>query len=263
MSQTTASAQSAARLTDSVCFTDTGAFIDACDVIFVTVPDDAIGPVWERLAQHGVAGRMFCHTSGSLASKVFSGAAERGAFACSVHPMFAFTGRDGNTAGLEDACFTAEGDEDRLDEVCGIFRRCNNRVLVINQKDKALYHLANVTVSNLVLALLSLGFDSFEKCGIERETAMAAAAPLICNNVKNVLEQGFSQALTGPVERNDEGTVLSHADVLSGTLRIVYPLLSLRLCELAKMKHPGRDYERLERLLHAIARDINIEVESI
>lgn len=262
VSRTAASAEKAARLTGSVRFADYGELVGKSGVIVVTTPDDSIGEVWERLAKCDVAGRMICHTSGSLSSEVFTGAARRGAYAYSVHPMHAFTRKDGDTAGLEDVFFTVEGDGERLKDVCGLFTRCGNRVLVIGRGDKALYHLGNVAVSNLVLALISLGFDCFEKCGIGRESAVAAAAPLIRSNVDNVLNQGLLQALTGPVERNDEGTVRAHAQVLFGEIRRVYPLLSLRLAGLAQQKHPGRDYEGLKGLLNGLVRDTNEEVDS-
>ncbi|MFZ5975431.1 MAG: Rossmann-like and DUF2520 domain-containing protein [Bacillota bacterium] len=249
LSKSAGSARDAARITSTDCFTDIGALVKACGIIFITTPDGQIGWVWDRLARFDIDNRIICHTSGALSSEVFSGATEHGAYAYSVHPMFAFSLKDGSTAGLENAYFTIEGDGERLSEVCGLFAKTGNKTLLINPEDKTLYHLANVTVSNLALALLSLGFDCFAGCGIGMESAMEAAAPLIYGNIGNIMHKGFSESLTGPVERNDTGTVQKHADVLPEAMQGVYPLLSMRLIEIAQGKHPGRDYAKLREIL--------------
>ena len=56
-------------------------------------------------------------------------------------------------------------------------------------------------------------------------------------------------ALTGPVERNDVGTVARHLAVLEGDDRELYRLLSLRLVEVARQKHPDRDFTNLLNVL--------------
>lgn len=261
LSKNTGSAKDAARITATDSFSGIDDLAKACDIIFITTPDDQIGRVWDRLARCDIQNRIVCHTSGSLSSKVFAGAAEHRAFAYSVHPMFAFSQKSGNTAGLENACFTVEGDKEKLSEVCGLFARAGNKTLIIGHEDKTLYHLASVTVSNLVLALLSLGFDCFAQCGIDTDSAMAAAAPLISGNIGNIMQRGFIQSLTGPVERNDTGTVQKHAAVMPDELKRIYNLLSMRLAELAQDKHPGRDYTKLREILAGLEKCTDEKVE--
>lgn len=262
LSRSIGSAREAARITSTRCFTDIEELVRASGIIFITTPDDEIERVWNSLARCAISGRIICHTSGSLSSTVFRGAQERSAYAYSVHPMHAFTQRDGNTAGLENAYFTVEGDGEKLEEVCGLFSKTGNKTLRIGHGEKTLYHLANVTVSNLVLALLSLGIECFERCGIPAEAAMEAAAPLIFGNIGNIMQKGFMQALTGPVERDDTGTVLKHEKVLPKGLKGVYPLLSMRLLELAQGKHPDRDYGELRNFLAGSGRNTSKEVEN-
>ena len=43
------------------------------DVLFLTVPDDAIAAVWELVKTYPIQGKFICHCSGSLGSAVLSG----------------------------------------------------------------------------------------------------------------------------------------------------------------------------------------------
>lgn len=60
------------------------------DVLFLTVPDDAIAAVWELVKTYPIQGKFICHCSGSLGSAVLSGIEETGAYGYSIHPMFPF-----------------------------------------------------------------------------------------------------------------------------------------------------------------------------
>ena len=48
------------------------------DVLFLTVPDDAIATVWELVKTYPIQGKFICHCSGSLGSAVLSGIEETG-----------------------------------------------------------------------------------------------------------------------------------------------------------------------------------------
>ena len=69
------------------------------------------------------------------------------------------------------------------------------------------------------------------------------------DNVNNIAEKGCVEALTGPVERGDIGTVQRHLETLVGDDREIYRLLSLRLLTLAQEKHPDKDYTNLKEVL--------------
>lgn len=243
------SAISAAGITSSNAFTVLSDLVVSSDMIIVSTPDGVIGKIWEDLRKCDIRDRIICHLSGVLSSDIFDGVEAKGSYGYSVHPMFAFSGRDGNFKDVEKACFTIDGSKDKLDEVREIFRRMGNRTFVIDKNQKHLYHASNVMVSNLVTALLSIGTEAFERCGVSREESLGALMPLIKGNIENIAKKGFAGSLTGPAERNDIDTIMKHLDVLEEEERLIYSLLTKRLAEISKSKHPGRDNSRLLELL--------------
>ena len=243
------SALSAARITDSSAFSSLKELIEHSDTIIISTPDDALPVVWKELQTLDPEGRIVAHLSGSLSSDIFEGIGQNGASGYSIHPMFAFSSRDGSFDGLQDAFFTLEGPEDRMEEVRELFRITGNRTLLIEKEYKTLYHASNVMVSNLVIALISAGCRSFEKCGVVQREPLEALLPLIRCNIGNISSKGLTGALTGPAERNDFKTVRKHLDVLDGEERAIYILLTEKLARLAAEKHPGRDYSELMALL--------------
>ena len=248
-SRTMESALSAARITASKSFPSLKRLTDHSEIIVISTPDDALPAVWKELRTLDLEGRILAHLSGSLSSDIFEGIGQKGASGYSVHPIFAFSSTDGSFEGLQDASFTLEGPEERIGEMMAIFKITGNRTLVIEKEHKTLYHASNVMVSNLVVALISGGCRSFEKCGVLGADPLAALLPLIKCNIQNISAKGLAGALTGPVERNDVNTVRKHLDVMDGKERAVYILLTEKLAELAGEKHPERDYSELLTLL--------------
>ena len=249
LSRSRKSAISAAELTSSKAFTALSDLAAASDIIIVSTPDGAIAEVWEELRKCDIRDRIVCHLSGSLSSDIFDGIAAKSSFGYSVHPMFAFSGKDGYFEGVEKACFTLEGAKEKLGEVREIFMRTGNRIFVIDKSKKALYHASNVMVSNLVTALLSIGTEAFGRCGVSGEEALEAMLPLIKRNIENIAEKGLPGSLTGPAERNDTDTIMKHLDILEEEERLIYSLLTKRLAELSRVKHPERDNSELLELL--------------
>ena len=243
------SAQTAAKITSSQVFSNIGTLVDMCDMIFITTPDDQIGKVWEILKEYKLNDKIICHTSGSLSSAVFEEIETLKANGYSVHPMYAFSEKSGNISGLEAAYFTIEGNNKRIDEVKEFISALGNKSIVIDQNNKTLYHLGNVMVSNLVLSLLEIGDDCLQKSGVDAEIAMQALLPLITANIQNIAKKGFVSSLTGPIERNDIGIIRKHLTVIPKEYCSIYAELSIKLIEIAKRKHPERDYTEISKLM--------------
>lgn len=248
-SKNSVSSKEAAKFTDSKFYENIDPLIMDSDIIFITTPDDVVLKVWQTIKNFNIRGKILCHTSGSLSSKIFSDINNSGAFAYSIHPMFPFSDKFTTYKHLKNCYFSIEGDEKYLLEMKNLIINLGNPVLIIDHDKKSLYHLANVTVSNLVLSLLTKGSEYLVQCGIDEKNALNSLMPLIENNILNLKEKGFINALTGPVERNDLGTLKKHIDAIPLKDLSLYKNLSLSLLKLSKQKHPEKDYKEIEKFL--------------
>lgn len=218
------------------------------DALFLTVPDGAIEDVWNSLKEHSLKGKFICHCSGAMSSAVFSGIDRTGAFGYSIHPLFAVHDRLQSYKEISQAYFTIEGSQEHLLLWKSFFESLGNPVRVIRAEDKILYHSAAVFASNLVTGLFETGVSLLQECGFDRSSGEEALKALFLNNCRSIAEVGTEEALTGPVERADVGTIEKHLEVLSGNKREIYVRLSEVLEEIAERKHPERDYTELSQL---------------
>ena len=248
-SRTVESAQEAADFTQTKVFANVQDLVKASDTLFITTPDGSIGDVWDCIAKLSIQNKIICHFSGSLSSVVFSGIEKTGASGCSIHPMLAFSDRFSSYRQLNEAYMTIEGQETAVNVVRELFERLGNSVCRIDLDRKELYHCAASIVSNQVIALYTMGTDQLVKCGFDREDAAKLVTPLVRNNVESMLADGAVNALTGPVERNDTGTVEKHLKALEGDDREVYRLLAKRLVKISEEKNPERDYTDMSHIL--------------
>jgi predicted short-subunit dehydrogenase-like oxidoreductase (DUF2520 family) len=249
-SKTSASSLDASKFTNSKAYSNIENLLKDSDFIFITTPDDKIQEIWETVRKYDIKNKIICHTSGSLSSKIFSDINNSNAFGYSLHPMFAFSDKYTTYESLNNAYFSIEGHEKHLETVKNFISSLGNKTILINCDNKALYHLANVTVSNLVLSLLETGCSYLSKCGVTPEDSINALMPLIKNNINNINEKKFMNSLTGPIERNDIGTVKHHFSVIPDYDVELYKLLSLKLLSLAQSKHTDRDYSELKNCLN-------------
>ncbi len=243
------SAEEAADFTHSKFYSDINELINESDTIFLTVPDDAIEGVWDEIRTYDITDKLICHCSGSLSSEVFSDIEKTGSYGFSIHPLLAISDRYQSYRYLPQALFTIEGNNRKTDDICAFMKECGINIELIDKNVKTRYHAAAVMCSNLVVALIDSAQDELRACGFRDENLGRAVEPLISGNIKNVFASGTVNALTGPVERNDLGTVAKHLDILEGTDRDIYKILSNKLISIAKIKHDDCDYSGMEKLL--------------
>ncbi|MDR1083865.1 MAG: DUF2520 domain-containing protein [Deltaproteobacteria bacterium] len=237
----------AAGLTNSSGFSSAQDLISQSDIIFFTVPDGLIGPVWQSLAHIPVDGKILAHCSGSLSSGVFGDLKEKGASGVSLHPLMAISDKYQSQKLLNEAVFSVEGDEQAVAGVSELVKSLGNEIYVLDKRFKTIYHCAASFVSNFSVALAYVGAELLASCGLEG--AQGALFKLMLNNALSVSEYGPVRALTGPVERGDTGTVSAHLNVLTGDDRELYRLLASKLVEVSKKKHPDKDYSPLVKIL--------------
>ena len=240
------SAQKAAKFTDSRHYETIEAIVMESDVIFLTVPDGAIGTLWKYIRNLAIENKIFCHCSGALSSAVFSEIDQIKGFGYSIHPFFAVSDPWMSYQNFSQAFITIEGDAKYLQYFRSMFEIWGPKVQFISSAQKTKYHAAAVFASNHVLALIHVAKKMLESCGFEPEMADHALLPIVLNNVMNVKMQGLEHSLTGPVERGDVSTVKAHAHVLKDDEKQLYMLLSDQLLQLAQIKNPKRDYKILK-----------------
>ena len=250
-SRSSDSAKAAADFTESRCFENTQQLVKESDTIFITVPDSEISAVYRQICKYDINGKTICHCSGSLsAAEVFSDINKRGAFGCSVHPLFPVSDRFGTYKELGKAFFCIEGDETPVRIWHDILRNIGNEVKIISGKRKKEYHAACAVMSNLVCALAAQSTELMAKCGFSENEALSALKPLAMSNLEHILSSGACNALTGPVERNDVSTVKKHIDCFDNEIdRNMYISASCKLVGLAEKRHPERDNSEMKELL--------------
>ena len=255
-SRNTDNARMAAELTKSKLCSQIGELVSESDIIFVTVSDSALSEVWRQIKSCGVKNKILCHCSGALSSDIFEDAESLGAYAYSVHPIFAINDKESSYKELHKAFFTIQGSAEKIGVITGLFDELNNPYKIIDSAQKCKYHAALATASNLVIGLYHMSARLLCECGFSGGDAEAALNPLFLNNAVSLTEKGCAAALTGPVDRNDILTVEKHLAALDGSERIkdAYKALSSELILIAKEKYPFADYEKLEMLLKVRSR---------
>jgi len=247
------SAKEASEFTKTRCFRTLEQVVDTSDVLFLTVPDGQIAPVWDMLKQYKLEGKIVCHCSGAISSAVFSEIDQVQAFGYSIHPLFAVSSKLTSNQQLSNAYFTIEGSPEKLALMKELIESMGNPVGIIDASKKVLYHAAAALISNHLTGLIWLAVGLMEKCGFDEDFSGKALLPLMLGQCENVARKGAVDALTGAVERNDFTTVQRHLEALTDNdTREIYRLLSLKLLEISEEKHPGRDYTAMRTQLKGI-----------
>ncbi len=242
-------AREAAEFTDTCYFEDVSVLVSKSDTVFLTVSDDAIASVFEKVAgKTDVTGKIFCHTSGSMTSKVFTDS-DYEVFGFSIHPIYAVSDRFTAYKNFQDAFITIEGSEEKLDVLTSIISASGLKYKLITADDKPKYHAAAVYSSNLVCGLYAASIRLLEECQFTEEEAEKALSGLFMGNAKGIMDRGVYAQLTGPVERCDIETVQNHLNVLSPEDLEVYIPLSKEVLKVAEVKNADRDYSAMESLL--------------
>lgn len=261
-SRNLSSARKASDMLSVDCFEDLYNLAADSDVIIISTPDAEISNVWNRLKQFDISSKIICHLSGVHSSEIFDESSDKGAFVCSLHPMHAFASNDGNYGGLESAYFSIEGDNECIYFFKEIFKKTGNNLIILNKENKIIYHLCNVVCSNLILALISIASNLLATCtGKSDEDCLKALMPLIKANIENISKKGVVESLTGPIDRNDADTVKMHLSICPEQYIGIYRDLSKRLAQLAGIKHPERDYNKIYNILYQSGSD-GIEKDS-
>lgn len=179
------------------------------DIVWIAVPDDAIGEVAQQLAlTQSWTGKIVFHSSGALTSDELNPLRARGAKVASVHPMMTFV--RSSVPQLEGVAFALEGDKGGIREAKTLVARLNATAFMIKKQNKVLYHAFGSFASPLVIALMASLEQVALAAGIRRRDIKPIMVPLLSQTLKNYLEKDAGKALSGPIVRGDADTVRRH-----------------------------------------------------
>lgn len=245
-SRTYEHAKQASDFTQSYAYSSLADLVNNCDCLLVTVADGQIASVWHELCQLPITNKWIGHCSGLLTSHIFQQNKVVHPFAFSLHPLYAIYDKFDCYNTMSDVSFTLEANKAIIDQLQRFLALLPNRLAILSANKKPLYHAACVMLSNQVLALVQIGVDLLNQCGLDKEFSEQAWHPLFLGNANNICKAGVIDALTGPVERNDIETIKQHMMAMPDELKPIYQQLSTILLNISRQKHPDRDYHQLE-----------------
>lgn len=218
------------------------------DLVFLAVPDAAIAEVcaairWEP--RH-----LVVHCSGAVGLEALGPAVNAGATTGCLHPLQTFPSREAEPVRFEGIWCGIEAAEPLGSLLEGIAVALGSTPFRLEGVDRALYHAAAATGSNLVIALASAATRLWTLAGLPPESGREALSPLLLAAARNVSERELADALTGPIARGDISTVERHMAALRADpgLREMYRLLSAELLQLP-LGHSEAVLKRLRGLL--------------
>ncbi len=209
-SRTRASAERLASHINATAFENLQTVADACDLIFITTPDDAIGPVARSIRwspRHQVV-----HTSGGLTNEVLQPVVDAGGQVACFHPFQTWI--PGTPNKLSGVTVALEGDGPIIDQLEELTNALGCPAIYVKAQDKVVYHLAGVFASNYIATLFGTALQAFEEIGIPSDKARVALLTLLKGTVANLDAVGLPKALTGPIARGDAGTISRHLQAL-------------------------------------------------
>ena len=166
-SRTFASAHRLAqRLAGCTAYASLQQVVDACELVFISTPDDTIGQVASALTWRG--GQAVVHCSGATSLDVFAAPMAQGVLPGALHPFQAVASLDTGVPRLPGTTFGIEADGVMREVLVTMALALGGRPIVLSAADKALYHLSAVMMGNLLTGLAATAAQLWEHLGASR-----------------------------------------------------------------------------------------------
>jgi predicted short-subunit dehydrogenase-like oxidoreductase (DUF2520 family) len=185
-----------------------------CELLLLTVPDDALADLIRGLAVTGALreGQLVVHTSGRHGLGVLKPASDLGAAPLALHPVMTFTGAEADLPRLAGASIGVTTPE-RLRAAGELLAlEMGGEPVWVPDAERPLWHAALAHGANHLVTLVGQAMDLLTTAGVEHPDRVLG--PLLAATLDNTLRAN-SAALTGPVSRGDAATVAEHLRVLS------------------------------------------------
>jgi predicted short-subunit dehydrogenase-like oxidoreductase (DUF2520 family) len=229
---------------------DAQKIVDGSDVVFLTVPDGAIGAVCESLTWKG---QSAVHCSGAAEVSLLKAA---GASIGGFHPLVMFADAEVAARNIAGAAIAVEADEPLGSKLKAMVQALGARLLVIPPGARAAYHGGAHFAAAFVCASLATGVEIYRRIGIPPDDALAALLGLLRGATDAVAHSGPARAMAGSIARGDIDTVRRHIEALERLdpqLRDLYCTLARRTVPLA-LEAGGITRERAQELQKLLGR---------
>lgn len=205
--------------------------VERCDLVLLTVSDDAIQPIMTVMTGMRLDGKAVVHTSGVHEASLLQPLVHWGAMVGSLHPAYPFADVDSAMKGVVGSTFALQAQEALLARWLGeIVHVLDGRIIPLAEGQKALYHCAMVFVSNYSVTLYAIGLRLLETLGADHDAAVQGLNSLMSGMAQNISQHGVPDALTGPLVRGDSQTIGAHFLAL-GAVDVALQKLYLGLAE--------------------------------
>jgi len=222
--------------------------LQAADLIFLTVSDDAIEPLARALPWR--SGQAVVHCSGATELTALAAAVSRGATIGGFHPLQIFSDPERAAQLLAGSTVAIEAEPPLREELLRLAALLGMQPLQLPPGARAAYHAAASFSASFILSLLDEAVQIWAGVGLPQQQALQALLPLARGTLQAAEKRGLAGALSGPISRGDVGVVAGHLQVLDSLGAehgAFYRELSRRQLDLARAS--GRvDEQALNRL---------------
>lgn len=221
----------------------------SAEVILIGTPDREITQAEAAVAETLTRAHIVLHFSGALPSSILEQSRGKGAAVGSMHPLQSFADPKAALDLVKGTLFACEGDERAVTVAFRLAQAVGGRPTQIETASKAVYHAAASAASNFLIVPLLLAMDLMEAAGLDKMTGLAALSPLVLGTAKNATTMGVPDALTGPIERNEQAIIKGHIQAIEQSCPHLKPLyldLARMTVETARRKGSVSPSEVLE-----------------
>jgi predicted short-subunit dehydrogenase-like oxidoreductase (DUF2520 family) len=218
----------------------------AGDVVFLSVPDDAISDMCSEIRPGVRKGHLIVHTSGGSSIELLAPLRDEGARIGCLHPLQTIPDAERGVEALRGAPVAVTSNNTERLALTRLARAWGGRPFVLGDEAKRVYHAAAVFASNYIVSSVWAAANLLQSVGIRN--AAEVLGPLVRASTDNVLARGGAKAITGPVARGDAELVKRHvaalreADPTDGAITDAYRALAMLTAALA-----GADVERFDK----------------
>ena len=187
--------------------------VEAADLVFISVPDDAIGAVASAMTWR--AGQGVVHCSGATEVAVLAAAAKQGALIGGFHPLQLFADPATALSNLRGSSVAIEAPEPLDTQLQHLAAAIGYAVIKLPPGVRGLYHASTGYAASFMLSLLREACDVWAGFGIDEQATLAALLPLARGTLDAARNLGLAGALAGPISRGDVTVLQRHMSDLA------------------------------------------------